>query len=147
MTTVARLISTFSFPTTALFGPGVIADLFERLKTIGISRPLVVTDPGLIETEAFSSLESALGKAVHGKSWFLFSGVHPNPIEQDVIDAADAYRADRCDGVIAFGGGSALDVGKAIRLLIKRPELKLAEFKWDDDWSGLAPCVCIPTTS
>jgi hypothetical protein len=48
---------------------------------------------------------------------------------------------------MAFGGGSALDVGKAVRLLLKRPQLNLAEFKWDDDWSGLAPCACLPTTA
>jgi alcohol dehydrogenase class IV len=49
--------------------------------------------------------------------------------------------------VIAFGGGSALDVGKALRLLIKRPDLQLKGFDYRADWSGLAPCICIPTTA
>src|SRR6185436_14702580 len=104
-------------------------------------------DAGLLPTLAFRSLGAALGPQERDKTWALFSGVHPNPIEQDVIEGAEAYRQAMCDGVIAFGGGSALDVGKAIRLLLKRPQLKLAEFKWDDDWSGLEPCVCIPTTA
>jgi alcohol dehydrogenase class IV len=64
-----------------------------------------------------------------------------------VIDAAKAMRETKSDSVIAFGGGSALDVGKACRLLVKRPELKLAKFSTNDDWSGLARCVCIPTTA
>jgi len=143
----ARVISTFSFPTTTIFGPGTLIGLRDRLDRLKVSKPLVVTDPGLLPTNAFRSLAEALGPRELDKTWALFSGVHPNPVEQDVIEATDAYRSAQCDGVIAFGGGSGLDVGKAIRLLLKRPQLKLAEFKWDDDWSGLAPCVCIPTTA
>ena len=110
-----------------------------------MQRPLVVTDPGLLPTEAFALLERALGP--RGKSWALFAEVHPNPVEADVVNGARVYREENCDGVIAFGGGSALDVGKAIRLLIKRPDLKLEDFKYTDDWRGLAPCVCVPTTA
>jgi alcohol dehydrogenase class IV len=143
----ARVISTFSFPTTTVFGPGTIIGLRDRLNTLKVSKPLVVTDPGLLPTNAFRALSAALGRPDQDKTWAVFSGVHPNPVEQDVIDGAEAYRRAACDGVIAFGGGSALDVGKAIRLLLKRPPLKLADFVWNDDWSGLAPCVCIPTTA
>jgi len=64
-----------------------------------------------------------------------------------VVAAANAYREGGCDGVVAFGGGSALDAGKAVRLFVKRPELKLAAYDWAADWSGLAPCVCVPTTA
>ena len=137
--------STFAFPTPTLFGPGAIAELPQRLKNLGLQRPLVVTDPGLVHTEAFAQLESTLGKD-KGK-WELFSQVHPNPIEQDVIKGADAYRTGNCDSVIAFGGGSALDAGKAIRLLIKQPGFDLSKFDWKDDWYGLTPCIAIPTTA
>ncbi len=143
----ARVISTFSFPPTTVFGPGTIVGIRGRLNRLNVSKPLVVTDPGLLPTRAFRSLTDALGSREQDKTWALFSGVHPNPIEQDVLDGAEAYQKAKCDGVIAFGGGSALDVGKAIRLLLKQPQLKLAEFKWDDDWSGLEPCVCVPTTA
>jgi alcohol dehydrogenase class IV len=143
----AQIISTFSFPTSTVFGPGTVSLLKERLCRLRIAKPLVVTDPGLLPTGAFRALADALGAAEQGRSWALFSGVHPNPVEQDVVSGAEAFRSEGCDGVIAFGGGSALDVGKAIRLLIKQPALRLAEFKWDADWSGLAPCVCIPTTA
>ena len=117
------------------------------MKNLGLANPLVVTDPGLLHTEAFSILETRLGKQERDKSWHVFSQVHPNPIEQDVIKGAEAYRAGRCDSIIAFGGGSALDAGKAIRLLLKRPGFDLATFDWKDDWFGLAPCICIPTTA
>jgi len=139
--------SVFSFPTTTLFGPGTISELPVRLQELKISRPLVVTDPGLLSTEAFRLLQTALGPDKQDKGWLVFSSVQPNPVEQNVIAAAAAFREGHCDGIIAFGGGSALDVGKAIRLLIKKPGFKLDEFRFDDDWKDLAPCVCVPTTA
>lgn len=139
--------STFSFPTTTLFGAGSLTALSSRLEGIGIKRPMIVTDSGLLNTQAFALLQQALGVERRGKDWALFSGVHPNPIEQDVIQAAATFRKEQCDGIIAFGGGSALDVGKATRLLIKRPELQISRFDYKDDWTGLVPCICIPTTA
>ncbi len=136
------MTATFSFPTTILFGPGTLQELPARLKKLGASRPLVVTDAALVKTEAFQLFET-----VARKQWPVFSGVHPNPVESDVEEAAAAYRDDGCDAVIALGGGSALDVGKVLRLRIKRPEKRLTEFVFDADWSGLAPCVTIPTTA
>jgi alcohol dehydrogenase class IV len=138
---------TFSFPTPTLFGAGALGELPGRLAKLGVKRPLVVTDPGLLPTPAFQLLRNVLGAASEGSGWFLFSGVHPNPVEEDVRQGAAAYRAGGCDGVIAFGGGSALDAGKAVRLLVKQPGLNLAEFDWQADWTGLAPFVAIPTTA
>lgn len=140
-------LSSFSFPTPTLFGVGAIQELPARGKRLGIQRPLVVTDAGLLNTEAFRTLAKSLGAADQGKTWFVFSGVHPNPIEQDVREAAQAFVQNNCDGVIAFGGGSALDVGKAARLLVKRPGLDFARFYDEGDWFGLAPCIAIPTTA
>lgn len=140
-------LSSFSFPTPTIFGAGAVGELPARGKRLGINRPLVVTDSGLLGTGAFQALAQALGTVAQGKDWFVFSGVHPNPIEQDVRDAAQAFVQRGCDGVIAFGGGSALDVGKAARLLVKRPGLDFAKFYAESDWSGLAPCIAIPTTA
>jgi alcohol dehydrogenase class IV len=140
-------LTTFSFPTTTLFGVGAFSELPVRLKSLGCQHPLVVTDPGLLPTSAFATLRNTLGAPTQGKSWDLFSGVHANPIEQDVIDSAAVFRDRRCDTVIAFGGGSALDVGKALRVLVKRPGLELAKFYDEPDWSGLAPFIAIPTTA
>jgi 4-hydroxybutyrate dehydrogenase len=140
-------VSTFSFPTTTIFGAGAIQELPQRLKNLGLKRPLLVTDPGLLHTDAFARVQEVMGPKGKGSEWFVFSSVHPNPIEQDVVKGAEAYREFGCDSVIAFGGGSALDAGKAIRLLLKRPNFKLENFDWKDDWYGLAPCIAIPTTA
>ena len=140
-------VSSFSYPTTVLAGIGAVKELPTRLETLGCRRPLVVTDAGLVASSAFERLKQALAKNGKTKNWEIFDGVHPNPVENDVKGAAKLFRESNCDSVIAFGGGSPLDVGKACRLLVKRPQLKLARYDYNDDWSGLAPCVCIPTTA
>lgn len=144
----SEAVATFSFPTAVVYGPGTIRELPTRLKQIGSRKPLVVTDGGLLQTSAFQSLSTALGGSSElGKTWELFHDVHSNPMEEDVIGAARAFRECACDAVVAFGGGSAMDVGKALRLLVKKPDLKLAQFQLHQDWSGLARCICIPTTA
>lgn len=138
---------TFSFPTTTLFGAGALTELPERLQKVGVRRPLVVTDTGLLGTGAFAALAAALKEVQRDHTWFVYSGVHPNPVENDVHEAAAMFGAHGCDGVIAIGGGSPLDVGKAARLLVKRPGFDLAKFYEEPDWSRLAPFIAIPTTA
>jgi len=140
-------LTRFSFPTPTLFGAGALAELPAWLRALRIQRPLVVTDSGLVSTDAFKRLAQALGEAGQGKDWFLYSGVHPNPIESDVVEPAAVFREKGCDGVIGIGGGSPLDAGKAARLLVKRPGFNLARFYDEPDWSGLAPFIAIPTTA
>jgi 4-hydroxybutyrate dehydrogenase len=140
-------ITSFSFPTTTLFGAGALKELPIRLGKVGVVRPLVVTDEGLIGTGPFLALAAALGELRRDHSWFVYSGVHPNPVENDVQEAAAAFRTHGCDGVIALGGGSPLDVGKAARILLKRPGYELGRFYDEPDWPGLAPFVAIPTTA
>lgn len=140
-------LSSFSFPTSTLFGAGALAELPHRMKRLGLNRPLIVTDPGLIPTGAFQALTQVLGAEGQGTNWFVYSGVHPNPVEQDVRDAAQAFRERGCDGVIALGGGSPLDAGKAARLLVKRPGFDFTKFYDEPDWSDLAPFIAIPTTA
>ena len=137
----------FSFPTPTVFGAGAIAELPSRIERLRIKRPLVVTDPGLLPTGAFHSLAQALGKERQNETWFVYSGVHANPVENDVREAAALFRQQTCDSVIALGGGSPLDVGKAARLLAKRPDFKLERFYEEPDWSGLASFIAIPTTA
>ena len=140
-------VATFSFPTTTLFGPGTLGELPARMKLLGIKRPLVVTDAGLLDTDAFRALDRTLDETNRNRRWFLYSGVHPNPIESDVREPAALFQEKHCDGVIAIGGGSALDAGKATRLLAKRPGFDFAKFYDESDWSGLAPFIAIPTTA
>src|SRR5688572_25972453 len=90
------LAATFAFPTTTLFGAGALDHLPLRLERSGWKHPLVVTDPGLLKTQAFDRLSKVLDTAGPELSWNLFSGVHPNPVEQDVVDTAAAFRAAEC---------------------------------------------------
>lgn len=136
------MISTFSFPTTILYGPGSRQKLSEKLQSLQIKNPLIVTDPGLLKTAAFQRLRDAFPT-----NFPIFSEVHPNPTEEDVEQAFQAYQKNHCDSVIAFGGGSALDVGKIIRLRIKHPEKTLAQFSSEKNSLSLAPFIAIPTTA
>ena len=140
-------LTSFSFPTPTLFGAGAISELTPRLKRLGVARPLVVTDRALSETAAFGALAAVLGEAERDKNWFVYAGVHPNPLEKDVREAAESFREHKCDGVIGFGGGSPLDVGKAARLVVKRPTLDFSRFYEEPDWIGLFPFIAIPTTA
>ncbi len=135
----------FSFPTQIEYGPGKCAELPSILKQLGVGKPLVVSDPGFAQTPAFKEIEAALDAG--DISWSLCTDVHSNPVEDDVLKTLAAFQEHEADSVIGVGGGSPLDVAKAVRLFIKRPDLKLSEFNYEDDWSGLVPFVAVPTTA
>ncbi|MGO4880875.1 MAG: iron-containing alcohol dehydrogenase [Bryobacteraceae bacterium] len=138
-------VSTFSFPTTILFGPGAVERLPEELRKRGMSRPLLVTDAGLARTPVFARVASLAPGAV------VFSSVDPNPTERNVLDGVEVYQQNRCNGIVGLGGGSPLDAAKAIRLKVTH-ELPLAEY--DDLLDGadrisanMPPYIAIATTA
>src|SRR5438445_7858197 len=110
------MLSRFAFPTSILFGAGALAELPNELARAGCRRPLIVTDPGLRAAGLLERVTGVLSPA--GVPFGLFEGVEPNPVEANVTEGARAYREAQCDGVVAIGGGSALDVGKAVRLRV-----------------------------
>src|SRR5262245_32880331 len=120
----------FSFPTTILFGAGALAELPAELARSGCCRPLVVTDPGLRPAGLLDRVTAQLSGA--GAPHALFEGVEPNPVEANVEDGASVFRNESCDAIVAVGGGSALDVGKAVRLRVTH-DGPLAQF---DDVRG-----------
>lgn len=144
------LAGNWNFPTLVRFGPGRIKDLPALCREVGISRPLVVTDPGLAALPIVKAVASSLDES--GLPSAVFSDVRGNPVGKNVYDGVAAYRAHDADGVVAFGGGSALDVGKAVALMVgqTRPI-------WDfedvgDNYlrvnvEGMAPCISVPTTA
>jgi len=138
-------LTTFSFPTRTIFGPGAMSGIGDHLRDFGVQRPLLVTDAGLLPTPAWRRVEEATRAS--GAAFTVFSGVHPNPVEADVVGAAEAFCSNRCDVVIGVGGGSALDVAKAARCLVKRPGFALERFYETADWSDLAPFIAVPTTA
>ena len=139
--------TSFNFPTDTRVGPGAISQLNVTLLALGIHRPLVVTDAGLLATDAYKKLAAALLPGEPDRDWFLHSDVQPNPTEANTRGAAELALAKGCDGVIGLGGGSALDAAKVCRILIKQPQLKLADYDWEADWSGLLPFIAVPTTA
>jgi alcohol dehydrogenase class IV len=144
------LTRNWNYPTSVRFGVGRIRELPAVCGELGMQRPLLVTDPGL---RALPMIESALG-ALHtaGLGDAVFSDLRANPVGRNVDDGVACFKANRCDGVIAFGGGSALDVGKTIALMAgqRRP---VWDFEDREDWytrvnvAGMAQTVAVPTTA
>ncbi|MBE0555564.1 MAG: iron-containing alcohol dehydrogenase [Rhodobacteraceae bacterium] len=142
----------WSYPTAIKFGVGRIAELAEHAKSAGLTKPLLVTDKALaalpITAQALDVLEQAgMGRAV-------FSEVDPNPNEKNMADGIAVYRAGGHDGVICFGGGSALDLGKMIALMAgQRADLSVWDLEDIDDWwtradaAKIAPVIAVPTTA
>jgi alcohol dehydrogenase class IV len=140
----------WNYPTAVKFGAGRIRELAAIVKSVGIEHPLLVTDAGLAKHPMVT--DAIRANTAASLPTGLFSDIKPNPVEKNVADGIAAYRSGKHDGVIAFGGGSALDVGKAIAFLSgqRRPI-------WDfedvgDNWTradsaGIAPTVAVPTTS
>ena len=148
MTTTLR--GNWNYPTLIRFGAGRIAELPDACKQVGIHRPLIVTDPGLA---ALPMIATAVGSCrAAGLACEIFSEVQANPIEANVAAGVAAYRKGKHDGVIAFGGGSALDAGKAIALMVGQTR-PIWDFEDREDWytrvnvAGIAPTIGVPTTS
>jgi alcohol dehydrogenase class IV len=142
----------WSYPTAIKFGVGRISELAGHCMASGITNPLLVTDRALaalpITAEAVAVLKAAgLGDAV-------FSEVDPNPNEINMAEGIKAYLAGGHDGVVAFGGGSALDLGKMIALMAhQRADLSVWDLEDIDDWytradaDKIAPIIAVPTTA
>ncbi|MGE0213835.1 MAG: iron-containing alcohol dehydrogenase [Parvibaculaceae bacterium] len=139
-----------SFPTAIRFGAGRIRELAQFSRDAGMQKPLFVTDPGLGAMPMVKAIIEELRKAnlVVG----LFTEVRPNPVEQNVKDGVQAFKRGGHDGVIAFGGGSALDVGKLIAFM-QAQSRPIFDFEDIGDWwtranpRNIAPIVAVPTTA
>ena len=142
-------ITTFSFPTRIVFGCGAVRQLPKALAETGVRKPLIVTDPGLCATPVVGAVTGVLEQA--GVAYEVFGRVHGNPIEEDVVESAALYRSAGCDGAIGLGGGSALDVSKAV-VVMARYDGPLADLEWQaggmNRMAGpFDPIIAIPTTS
>jgi alcohol dehydrogenase class IV len=137
----------FTFPNRIVFGAGSRTELGGELARLGVKRPLVVTDPGLEASGLCGAVVA--GGGLEGA--VLFSGVHANPTEEDVLGGLDRYQTGQCDGLVGLGGGSPIDAAKAIRLLVTHPG-SLADYELTTGGSGritsdLPPMVAVPTTA
>ncbi len=140
----------WSFPTSVYFGAGRIAELGDACKAHGMERPLLVTDPGIanlpITTRALDVIRSA------GLQTAMFSEVSANPTESNITAGLKAYADGNHDGVVAFGGGSALDAGKVVAFM-QGQNRPMWDFEDIGDWwtradpDGIAPIIAVPTTA
>ncbi|MGS1008300.1 iron-containing alcohol dehydrogenase [Achromobacter anxifer] len=140
----------WNYPTAIKAGPGRIKELPELCRGLGMKRPLLVTDPGLAILPMVAGAIQACRDA--GLACGLFHEIKGNPTGRNVDDGVRAYKQGGHDGVIAFGGGSALDAAKAIALMAGQTR-PLWDFEdiGDNylrvDVAGMAPLVAVPTTA
>jgi alcohol dehydrogenase class IV len=144
------LTANWSYPTAVRFGPGRIAELAASCRAAGIARPLLVTDSGLSNLPIIAKAIELCRAA--GTAAAVFDRIQPNPVESNVYEGVAAYRAGGHDGVIAMGGGSALDCGKLIAFMTGQTR-PIWGFEDIGDWwtradeSAIAPIIAVPTTA
>ncbi|EJT05088.1 iron-containing alcohol dehydrogenase [Rhizobium sp. CCGE 510] len=146
----SNITANWSYPTSVKLGRGRIKELADACKSLGIKKPLLVTDRGLasmaITKNALDILEDAgLGRAI-------FADVDPNPNEKNLEAGVRAFKDGGHDGVVAFGGGSGLDLGKCVAFMAGQTR-PVWDFEDIGDWwtranlEGIAPIVAVPTTA
>ena len=140
----------WSYPTNIRFGAGRISELADACSSLGIDRPLLVTDPGLAKLPMLQNAADACEQTGLGVN--IFSDIKSNPVEKNVADGVAVLKAGDHDGVIAFGGGSVLDAGKVIAFMSgqTRPLWDFEDI--DDHWlradlDGILPIIAVPTTA
>jgi alcohol dehydrogenase class IV len=147
---MTTLRGNWNYPTLIRFGAGRVTELPDACRTLGMHRPLLVTDPGLAALPMLAAAVASCKGA--GLACEVFSAVQANPVEANVNAGVEVFKRGGHDGVIAFGGGSALDTGKAIALMVGQTR-PIWDFEDREDWytrvnvAGMAATVAVPTTS
>ena len=145
-----NLIGNWSYPTAVKFGAGRIKELPAALAQAGITRPLLVTDRGLASMAITQQTLDIMDEAGFGRA--IFAEVDPNPTELNLAAGVEAYKAGGHDGVIAFGGGSGLDLGKMVAFMAGQTR-PIWDFEDIGDWwtradaDAIAPIIAVPTTA
>jgi alcohol dehydrogenase class IV len=145
-----ELVGNWSYPTAVKFGAGRINEIADACKSAGISKPLLVTDKGLASMEITTKTLDLIEAAGLGRG--MFSEVDPNPTDKNADDGVKFYREGGFDGVIAFGGGSGLDLAKVIAFMAGQTR-PLWDFEDIGDWwtradaDAIAPIIAVPTTA
>jgi choline dehydrogenase len=131
-----------SVPTRLVHGPGAVASLADECRALGITRPMLVTDPGVAAAGLVDRVQPQLNGVV------VFDEVRPNPDIELVDRAAEVYRENGCDGLVGLGGGSSLDTAKSIGV-VARHGGSIAQYEWGRDpiEQRIPPLVAIPTTA
>jgi len=145
-----NLKANWSYPTAVKFGAGRIAELPEACAQAGMKKPLLVTDRGLATLPVTARTLDIMAAAGLGRA--MFAEVDPNPNEKNMEAGVAAYKAGGHDGVIAFGGGSGLDLAKMVAFMAGQTR-PIWDFEDIGDWytranaDAIAPIVAVPTTA
>ncbi len=145
-----KLHANWNFPTHVKIGSGALAEISNCCKDLKINKPLIVTDKNLFSSEIVKKLKNELTKK--NLAFSIFSNVDCNPNDINLSDGIDFLKNGNFDGVIAFGGGSAIDLGKLIAFM-KSQKLPVWDFEdLGDNWkkantNGILPIIAIPTTA
>jgi alcohol dehydrogenase class IV len=145
-----QITGAWNFPTRVVAGPGRIAELPDACRTHGITKPLLVTDAGLANSELIAGIARRVREA--GIPISIFSDVKGNPVESNLTAGVAAFRQGGHDGVVAVGGGSALDIGKCVAFMVAQSR-PVWDFEDVGDWwtrantDGVAPIIAVPTTA
>jgi len=137
----------WNYPTAMWFGLNRIKDIQKACDDLNIKNPLIVTDPGILQTDIINKINNSLNKKAN-----IFSDVKSNPTGQNVIEGIKQFNHNNHDGVIAVGGGSGMDTGKGIAFMSKQ-ERPLWDFEDVGDWWTRAnsdvifPIIAVPTTA
>ena len=145
-----KLTANWSYPTAIRFGAGRISEIADACGAAGIKNPLLVTDRGLANMEITAHTLDLLDGAGLGRA--MFADVDPNPNERNAEAGVKAFKDGGHDGVVAFGGGSGLDLGKLVAFLAGQTR-PMWDFEDIGDWwtradaTAIAPIVAVPTTA
>jgi len=144
------LEANWNYPTSIRFGPGRISELADACNELKISSPLIVTDPGLVNLPMLTDIVNDC--VSQGLDVSVFSGIISNPSDDNINTGVTTYKHKNSDGIIAIGGGSALDAGKAISLMVAQTRVIWDFEDVNNNWQrvntdGMPPVIAIPTTA
>jgi choline dehydrogenase len=140
-------VRSFVIPTVMKHGLGAIQTLADEARSLGVKRPLVVTDSGIVKAGLLERATAPLKAA--SMSYAVFDKVAPNPPIATVAEGAGVYKSEKCDGIIGFGGGSAMDTAKAIGVVATNGG-SILQYEWADPQpikNRIPPTICVPTTA
>ena len=148
MTTSGKgLQFSFSIPTNIVFGMGTLGTLGTHAKALGFQRPLIVTDKVMAQSDGMRQMRAVLAEA--GLEAAVWDNIAAEPMDTTLTEGVQRYRAERCDGLIGFGGGSAMDTAKGVGVLAVAGEDDPAPYQrfGGKTVPGCVPVIAIATTA
>lgn len=140
-------VRSFEIPTIIKHGVGAVETLADEARNLGMRRPMIVTDSGIVKAGLLDRAVDPLREA--DLDYVIFDRVAPNPPIALVDEAASIYKSEKCDGVIGFGGGSSMDTAKSVGVVALNGG-SILDYEWADPQpikKRIPPTICVPTTA